>query len=336
MVEQDDAQDLRVDAAVPPSPEEREERLARARAHKQAVADAAKRKEEREEAKAAAAQDMESACYAPTPATTGAQAKKKPNAAQTQPYSWDAVAQLQRSLVIAANPSLSSPAAPSSPINLPSDLKDSWWIRPMKVDEQGGAVVAGEVGDRSPTSIMDALGGTQTPPCSNSSQDAADREADSIRWGFDDHPEANEWPHHLDDWPHARFDASASLSPVPEDEANGEDTNLGTGSAGSDSCELPARASSTASIDNEIMSDVEVKVRQACQQLLVLLLLLFVLLLLCWWHYRAGGQEVDVQPAIRHFGWASRRSAVNLKRRLTNDAVAATILRLQGWGAHVA
>jgi hypothetical protein len=283
MVEQDDEQDLRVDALVPPSPEERAERLARARAHKLAIAEASGEKG-RKEADAAASWDvesamvgMESAVVAPTAAPpkvlTQTQAKEQ-DLALARSISWDAVAKLQRSLV---DHSRGGPASP-----LPKDLQDSWWIRrtkleATKLEEQSDLDKAEVVGDSSPASVMDALCGTQSPPTAVDMVESTPTTVvtPSLRreYVMGHQPETSEWPHHLDELAFGRFDASASLSPVPECEATMEDSEPARMAATVDhSSQLPARASYDGTISSEegCAMHVDAKLlRRACQQLVV-------------------------------------------------------------------
>jgi hypothetical protein len=389
MVEQDDEQDLRVDALVPPSPEERAERLARARAHKLAIAVAAGEKG-RKEADAAASLDMESAMVgmesavaaptaAPPKVQTQTQAKEQ-DLALARSCSWDAVAKLQRSLV---DHSRGGPASP-----LPKDLQDSWWIRRTKLEgtkleELSDLDEAEVVGDSSPASVMDALCGTQSPPtavdvvestpttvitpslrreyvmgvvestpktvdavdCEHAvgCEHAVDHKIGRVRWHLDE-PKTSEWPHHLDELAFGRFDASASLSPVPECEATMEGSEPAPMAAtGDHSSQLPARASYDRTISSEegCAMHVDAKLlRRACQQLIPFAIMLLALLLLCWWHYQAPnnemGVEMGVQSDARPVRRGARRQVLNLetslKSRLTRNVVLAIVQRVQGWG----
>jgi len=393
MVEQDDEQDLRVDALVPPSPEERAERLARARAHKLAIAEASGEKG-RKEADAASSWDvesamvgMESAVVAPTAAPpkvlTQTQAKEQ-DLALARSISWDAVAKLQRSLVCAADHSRGGPASP-----LPKDLQDSWWIRrtkleATKLEEQSDLDKAEVVGDSSPASVMDALCGTQSPPtavdmvesmpttvitpslrreyvmgvvestpktvdavdCEHAAdcEHAVDHEIGRVQWHLGHQPETSEWPHHLDELAFGRFDASASLSPVPECEATMEDSEPAPMAAtGDHSSQLPARASYDGIISSEegCAMHVDAKLlRRACQQLIPFAIMLLALLLLCWWHCQAPNHEMGVQMGVQSDARPLRRGArrqvlnlqTSLKSRLTRNVALAIVQRVQGWG----
>ena len=371
MVEQDDEQDLRVDDLVPPSPEERAERLARARAHKLAIAGEKGRKE----TEAAASGDMESAVVAPTAASpkvqTQTQAKEK-DLVLARSCSWEAVAKLHRSLVCAADHSRNGPASP-----LPKDLQDSWWIRRTKLEEHSDPAKADAVGDSSPASVMDALGGTQSPPTAvdvvestptavitsrlhrdyvmdvvestPTTVDAVDCEhavdCERVQWHLDHQPETREWPHHLDELAFGRFDASASLSPVPEDEATMEDSEPAPMAAtGDHSYQHPARASYDGTFSSDEGCSVHVDatlLRRARQQLIPFAIMLLALLLLCWWHSQARknyemGVEMGVQSAARPVRHGARRQVLNLetslKSRLTRDVVLAIVQQVQGWG----